>query len=192
MAANTEPDERSYTAEELAHLAAKYAEIIKGWQQPGEPYGVAVLRSWHLDLFADIRPGFAGRVRSADFGESIHMLGTHPSVERSQVGQELDKHERLARHFDAQVRSGLEAEEVIRAAVILHCDLIPIQPFHDGNKQIARLAMSHWLRRWHMPAPSLSVPREEYLTCVESYLAGDKSCQMMLDLVIRLMTDQTR
>ena len=99
----------------------------------------------------------------------------------------------MAAGFDNQITAGnLSVEEMIGAAVILHCDLIRIQPFHDGNKQIGRLAMSYWLRKWNIPAPILQVPRSEYLTCVNSYLAGDRSCQSMLDLVIRLIDEQTR
>jgi Fic family protein len=115
----------------------------------------------HARVLADIEPGSAGRFRA----DRVLIRGTRfvpPSSAKfgTLVPAALDRTRRTQLHV------------AIRAAE-LHCNLVAIHPFVDGNGRTARLAMNHLLLANGYPFASIEVERRgRYLEALEAANAG--------------------
>ena len=160
-------------------------------------YSIGLIRSWHSKLFDGVRE-HAGRFRSNDYGENILNFGTHRSIPRENVLDELEKHVITAHNLFAQLdekessqKSSDFIRDVIKIALYLHAMLIKIHPFRDGNGRVGRLVITFTLSKYSIPPLVIEVPKQEYIDCLNHFYSSNNSdIEPLYDLAIRIYKNQ--
>ncbi len=196
-AVNDDPIRHYSTQEEqrLANHLLMLVEQVRLVDCKAKEYSIDLICGWHKLLFERIRD-HAGRYRSADYGEDHLTFGPHRSVARADVPASLDIHVRDALGLCDQL-SSMERrwqrekfiEELIKAALYVHADLIRIHPFRDGNGRVGRLVINYFLCRWDVPPVSFESPKQEYYDCMNHYYVHH-DLDRLVDLTLRLMNNQ--
>ena len=117
-----------------------------------------MLIDFHRVSFEDVFPDFAGRMR----GPAPAYLPVNVSFGRFRGVPYEEVPEECARLFqrtgglidqlDGLRRSGADDldEQALRVAAYVHCEVVRIHPFVNGNGRMARLCLHYFARRYGM------------------------------------------
>jgi Fic family protein len=121
--------------------AELHAALMKRLLTRSEPVDLPHLLAWHKAVFAEIKPGDAGRIRDFEVRIQRSKHVPPPSLEVRPMLVELSRwvHKRAK-----------ELDPVERAAEF-HFRFENIHPFGDGNGRIGRIAMNMLLREDNYP-----------------------------------------
>ena len=135
--------------------------------------------SFHRTIFEGLFPEFAGRLRGptprhvptdVEFG---NFHGTrHMEVPAAfdtlcrDCGRMTAKLDRLRDQLD----SADFDREVLKVAAYLHCEIIRIHPFVNGNGRTARICLNYFARRYGLLPITVTRPKGEYLEANVTWL----------------------
>ena len=152
----------------------------------------ATIPELHRAMFHRVWPEFAGKMR----GPSPSFIHRNVSIGDLAPGVHADdvqyQHERLVRRIAEALQSldnragSISAEDfaasVRNIAALLHCDLIRIHPFVNGNGRIARLMVNYVGQRYGMRFIDWDKePRSEYYGAVRTFVQQERSHQHFAD-----------
>jgi fido (protein-threonine AMPylation protein) len=140
-----------------------------------------IVQAFHRLTFQDVFPDFAGRLR----GPAPRYIPRNVSFGnyRGEVYErvpaacaELFAHvPGLIRQLD-DLQAGLGDddfdEQVLRVAAFVHCELIRIHPFVNGNGRTARSCINYFARRYGVYPLPFGRPQGDYLEANRSWLQG--------------------
>lgn len=178
---------REYTPQENEQLTRHLKALLNGVQAglfSEVPVDDRLLSALHRNIFQNVRD-HAGRIRAAGKGSERLTFGPHRSAGRDEVPSQLAEvwaaFDHLLRSLEASPDHPQYEEASLRAAILLHADVIRIHPFEDGNGRTCRALMNVVLVRLGLRPILMEVPRQEYLACLNHYYAKDDS--RMLELL---------
>ena len=143
------------------------------------PLTLALVTGIHRTIFEGLFPDFAGRLRGpapryvpsdVEFGnyhgaQHLEVPGACESLFRD-VG-------RLIEQLDAMRASSNPDEysrEVLKVAAYLHCEIIRLHPFVNGNGRTARVCLNYFAWRYGMSPVAITRPKGEYLEANVTWL----------------------
>lgn len=140
---------------------------------------VDLLQGFHRAMFGDVFPDFAGRFRGLA-PRYIPYAVTFGNYRGEIYDRVPDACEKLCITV-AQLISELDGlqttieerafdEEVLKVAAYMHCEIIRIHPFVNGNGRIARTCINYFAARYgYFPVP-LERPKGEYIEANRTWL----------------------
>lgn len=156
---------------------------------PERPLTLSMFTTIHRTLFGGLFPQFAGFLRGPDppglyrnvtFGP---YRGTHADDVRAECetffGTVADLIAQLDRWLEERGRVDL-AEQVLQAAAYVHCELIKIHPFVNGNGRAARKCVDYFCWRYGLLPPVFAQKANgradlEYKDAVRTYMQRNGS-----------------
>jgi Fic family protein len=138
-----------------------------------------VVEDMHRVLFAGLFPEFAGRLRGeppqyvpcdVHFGNRIAVRYPDVVAECSSLLQTTAEFINRLDDLRNTLPSDEFAEEVLKVAAYLHCELVRIHPFRNGNGRLARTCSNYFAARYgFLPIP-YERPKEDYIDAIRSWL----------------------
>ena len=130
-------------------------------------------------MFGDIWPDFAGRLRGPDAGQIATNVsfGPYRGTRFEDVPGACEELSRqigeLLRQLDVVSLRGDRRElkiQVARVAAYIHCQLVLIHPFTNGNGRTSRVCVNYVRARYGFLGISYARPQSEYLDATRTYL----------------------
>ena len=140
---------------------------------------LASLIDFHRVTFEAVFPDFAGKLRGvAPAYLPVNVtFGSFRGVRYDDVPDELERlfqHAgRLIEQLDALgARTVGEAfdEQTLRVASYVHCEIVRIHPFINGNGRMARLCLNYFARRYGMRSVSFERPTGDYMEANRTWI----------------------
>ena len=142
------------------NIIENFRHLIKLSEDKTHKFSVRDIKDCNYNILKDIMMG--GILRN----DSIRLSGTDyipPSAENAYYM--LKDLEYYVNEFDK-----LPNKNVLETAAYIHCEIIKIHPFEDGNGRTARAMMNYYLLRNDcIPIIIWYKARNEYLKCNEKY-----------------------
>jgi hypothetical protein len=197
-------DLRARRAANIGHLLSGFA-ASPAKREP--EFTVSLLGEWHCAIWGGIdlrqHPGLSGvesghgsiaGIARGDANLPDLVRFAHPRFPDLVTTPAADVAETLLascrqlnemlRQLDGQPPEDRSVESVIKLAVRVHCEIVRIHPYFDGNGSLARLGANWVLMRFGLP-PVMSANRPDHTT----YLKATKRCAHRQDaLFTQLLT----
>lgn len=155
---------------------------IERWlieKAPSTILSVAILQGFHRTMFGDVFPDFSGRIRgpSPQYIPYAVTFGNYRGEIHDRVPDACDRLINISTHLIHQldrlkITMG-DADfdtEVLKVAAFVHCEIIRIHPFINGNGRVARICINYFAARYgYLPVP-LERPKGEYLDANRTWL----------------------
>jgi len=155
-----------------------------------------LIQDFHKQFFCDVFPQFAGRLRGpapryiprSDIRFGPYYGLTHDDVPDKCI-ELSDVAGRFVRELDVMRLPWATdpfAEEVLRAASWVHCELVRIHPFLDGNGRTARTCINYFAWRYEkLPIP-FERSKELYVEATNAWL-DHKRIEPLMDFLRPLL-----
>lgn len=154
------------------------------------------VQDFHRQFFGDVFPQFAGRLRGPApqyIPRSDIKFGPYYGLPHDDVPDKCvelyDMASRFIRQLDGMRltwESDPFAEEVLRAASWVHCELVRIHPFLDGNGRTARTCINYFAWRYgKLPIP-FERSKALYVEATNAWL-DHKRIEPLMDFLRPLM-----
>lgn len=194
-------DQLEQTSEARLALAVGQARVERWINERAQvrPLDVSVLLGFHRTMFEDVWPDFAGRLRGPDPGQiPINVtFGNYRGEQYKDVPFYVDKlFDRVPAYLkqldDMQLQPDAEffKSQVCQVASYIHCRLIDIHPFANGNGRTARLCVNYFAVRYGFLPISIERPKGDYLDAIRTYLQR-KIPDHFADFLIECMQRET-
>jgi fido (protein-threonine AMPylation protein) len=163
-------------------LTSEGAFQAEGWLKSHAPATVLSLRvvtGLHRTMFENLFPDFAGRLRgpAPQYVPSDVEFGNFHGTRHMEVPAACDLLFRHSARLIAQLdglRDTLPPDvfdrEVLKAASYVHCELVRIHPFVNGNGRIARICINYFAWRYGFRPLIITRPKGEYLEANRTWL----------------------
>lgn len=136
------------------------------------------LKKVHELIFSEIHP-WAGEFREPGQGVEVGEYGPAGKVE--DIIPDLEALEKKQRDH---VLKEFSQEMDIKMAAEVHCEIVRIQPFLDGNKRVGRLILDHQLDHSFGKEPWQDLQPDQYANAVERAVTKGDS-----DLMTAIVTE---
>ena len=142
----------------------------------------------HDVLFRRLVPGYAGRVRGpSPTGIPVDVeFGNYLGVEYQGVAYACES---ALGHLPDWVRSAdtlrvnsppvRYREAALTIAATVHCEIIRIHPFVNGNGRTARACLNYFARRYGMRPLPYDRPKDDYLDAIRTFLQRRNQAHFM-------------
>lgn len=139
---------------------------------------LAIVLEWHRQLFLEIDPEIAGRIRK-------HNVAIARSRVELPFPAELDA---LLHEFFLWYKKYRDKINPVVLAALVHLKFVSIHPFSDGNGRISRLMMNFVLNKHKYPMLNIEyINRNAYYTALERSQTGKKEHIFVQYLVKRYL-----
>lgn len=154
------------------------------------PLNREVIEQYHRTIFVEVFPAFAGRMRGP--GPRLDEVNSEFGFPRAYFGEPFETVvsavDELGRLCEANLQYLDEAfaearhpnffDEICAVAAYVHCRLIQIHPFRNGNGRTARACINHFFRRYGLPPCAIlhisKSVEQDYLDAMRSFLQYGK------------------
>jgi fido (protein-threonine AMPylation protein) len=143
------------------------------------PLTLTLVTGIHRTMFEGLFPDFAGRLRgpAPRYVPSDVEFGNYHGVRHLEVPAACEMLfrdiGRLVDQLDA-MRAILDADEwsreALKVAAYLHCEIVRIHPFVNGNGRTARVCLNYFAWRYGMAPVAITRPKGEYLEANVTWL----------------------
>ncbi len=144
---------------------------------------VQAIRTIHRTMFGAIFPELAGHTRGPipDIPAN-NSFGFRRGIEYERVPDSLTKLDQylvtLLDQLDGFAQSTDPTRQrfrrnVLEAGSVVHCEIVRIHPFVNGNGRTARLCINYFLVRYGLRPIPIERPKDEYIRAIDAWL--DKS-----------------
>lgn len=166
---------------EGAAVTTRGALNIERWlrvRAPSTVLTLAIVEGFHRTIFEGLFPDFAGRLRGPHprYIPTDVEFGNNRGTRHMDVPEEcralLGNVAGLIGQLDTlqgQMDSTDFAAEVLKVAAYLHCELIRIHPFANGNGRTARACINYFAWRYGMRPLPIGRPGGEYLEANQTW-----------------------
>ena len=126
---------------------------------------------------------FAGHYRTVNLSKAGHNFLPYPFIQRGMVYLEIEFLSRLTAEYE-------DVEKLIEDIAIIHCELIHIHPFREGNGRTARIFADLMANRAGYPSLGLNKFRNEnYPDYIKALNLGDeKDFSAMIEIIRSLFS----
>lgn len=134
----------------------------------------------HRQLFSNVFPLLSGQVRHAGVGfDQPVSFGGMQGVHFRDLPDQLETWNRLIQGFIGDLDRFVDeqsparhAEEVLKVAAFVHCELTRIHPFVNGNGRTARLCVNYFAYRYGLQPLVVERDREDptYIAAANDWL----------------------
>lgn len=142
-----------------------------------------IILYWHKRLFAETKPGYAGKVRTHQVWISGSRFTPPSPVEVYPLLREF------FRWYDRTKKSSHPVE----LAAAVHLRFVTIHPFYDGNGRVSRLLMNFVLKKHGFPMLDIPyVDRRSYYNALERSQAKNTDIVFVQWLIKRYLREYAR
>lgn len=140
-------------------------------------FNEAYIKSIHKIALKDIY-GFAGKYRDVNLSKAGHHFLSYPFIANGMNYLEQEFLSKLPSNYD-------DEKKLIEDIAVIHCELIHIHPFREGNGRTARIFADLMANRAGYPSLELSRFRQEnYSDYIDALNKGDaKDYSAMMEII---------